>query len=97
MKNLRKDIIFDTFALNRSISLTETQWKHIKFRHPEMSDKLDDIRETVERPSTIRKQSGNVIKCYKYLKPEKCYIMVAVKVLNGDGFILTSYLTRLVR
>ncbi len=74
------------------ISLNYKQWKHIAYRHPEMSRRLYNIEETIRNPDYI-KTSEEKIKYYKYLKEEKKYVMVAVKVIEYEGFVLTSYLT----
>ena len=34
-----------------------------------------------------------VVKFYKFLKAKKKYIMVAVKILNNEGFVITAYQT----
>lgn len=75
------------------IRLTLTQWKHIVYRHPEMSSKLIDIENMLLYPSYI-KDEEEIKKYYKYIKDIHKYIMVAIRILNGDGFVMTSYLTR---
>ena len=32
-------------------------------------------------------------KNYKYIKEEKEYIVVIIRILNGEGFVITSYMT----
>lgn len=75
------------------IRLTKTQWKHIAYRHPEMSDKLQEMRDTVLNPTARRRHSDEIVKFYKFLKAKKKYIMVAVKILNNEGFVVTAYQT----
>ena len=79
---------------NKLIRLTVKQWKHIVYRHPEMTNKLIQIEKTIIYPDYIKACEENIIKYYKYIKEEAKYIVVAVKMLNGEGFIVTSYLTR---
>ncbi len=89
------DIVFTTTAKNwREIRLTKTQWKHITTRHPEMASMQKEIKLAIENPSTIKAFSDDVEKFYLYLKAENKYIMVAVKTLNGEGFIITAYKTK---
>ncbi len=89
------EIIFLTVTRDgKHIRLTKTQWNHISYRHPEMTHNLDDIRKTVENPTTIKSQSENIKRLYYYLKEENKYIMVAIKILNGTGFVITSYKTK---
>ena len=49
------------------IRLTLTQWKHIVYRHPEMSSKLIDIENVLLYPSYI-KDEEEIKKYYKYIK-----------------------------
>jgi len=89
------DILFSVTAKDgREIRLTHTQWKHIAFRHPEMGSKPHEIKEALRNPTTMRKHSEHITKFYKSLKEEKKYIMVAVKILDHEGFVVTAYLTR---
>lgn len=88
------DIVFSTEDKNkRKIKLTTKQWKHISYRHPEMADKINEIESAIISPTVQKQYSEEVIKYYKYLKSEKKYLMVAVKLLNSEGFIITAYLT----
>ncbi|MBS3176721.1 hypothetical protein J4457_05815 [Candidatus Woesearchaeota archaeon] len=76
----------------RQIRLTPKQWKHIQ-EHPEMTDKIERIRETLEKPDKIF-QSPSEPKVHYYFKYDKTigkYLLVAVKYLNGQGFIITSF------
>ena len=74
------------------IRLPEKQWKHIRYRHPEIS--LDGIEDTIVNPTARIQYSDDITKFYKFIKREKKYVMVAVKILNGDGFVITAYKTK---
>jgi len=76
------------------IRLAERQWLHIKQRHPEMPNRLDDIEDAITNPTARIQHSEGVTKFYKFMKDENKYIMAAVKILNGDGFVVTAYKTR---
>ena len=79
------------------IRLTERQWLHIKQRHPEMANRLNDIEDAIANPTARIQYSEEVTKFYKFIKDGKKYkkyIMAAVKILNGDGFVITAYKTR---
>ncbi len=87
-------VIFVVKSRNgKEIRLTNAQWKHVSYRHPEMVNLLKDIEETIKNPTSIRKHSEAIMKFYKFIKNKKKYLMVAVKVLNGEGFVVTSYFT----
>ncbi len=78
---------------NKIIRLTTKQWKNIVYRHPEISNKLSEMENTLTFPD-YKKEENNITKYYKYIKEEDKYMMVACKLLNGDGFVITGYITR---
>lgn len=78
----------------KTIYLRDVQWKHIKHRHPEMANRLNDIEETIRNPTKIIRHSDRTIKFYRFIKNRREYIMTAVKTLNGEGFVITAYLTK---
>ena len=79
---------------DRGIYLTNERWKHIQ-KHPAMSDKLENIKETLQNPNTIESFEFDLkVKFYyRYYKERKEYLFVSVKYLNGNGFIITSFFT----
>ena len=89
------EIIFKITDKNgRKIRLTSRQWIHITTSHAEMTNYLEEIQITIEKPLKITSHSvGNLYNYYIYLKqrkyPEK-FLRVIVKYLNGDGFIITA-------
>lgn len=44
-------------------------------------------------PTARKKHSDVITKFYRFLKDKKRYIMVAVKILNHEGFVITAYQT----
>ncbi|MBI2672111.1 hypothetical protein HYX16_04210 [Candidatus Woesearchaeota archaeon] len=82
----------------RKIRLTNKQWRHIKKEHADISNKFEDIEETLINPSIIRRSEDdhNISFYYQYFKNIKInekYLVVVVKYLNGKGFIITSFYT----
>lgn len=91
----RTDIFFEVnTADGRKIRLTKKQWSHISSKHTELTNKLHLLEQALLYSSYKTQFSSETIKYYLYLKELKCYLMVAVKILNGDGFIMTAYYTR---
>ena len=77
----------------RDIYLSKERWKHIQQEHPRINN-LEEIKETITTPLKITPSKydlENVRYYYSYNKNIKRYLFVAVKYLNGDGFIITSY------
>ena len=94
----KMDFIFEaTDKTGRKIRLTEKQWKHIKQDHPEIADE-SVIKETLESPTKITKPyEGRKYYYYKYYKhrisPDK-FLLVIVKYLNGEGFVISTFYNR---
>jgi hypothetical protein len=83
---------------NRQIRLTNERQEHIKVEHPEMSEQIEKISETLLNPDRIIRSRTdlNVEMFYRYydITPvTKKYLCVLVKVLADDLFIITGYFT----
>lgn len=83
----------------RDIRLTKERWEHINKEHSEIAPYLEEIKEALQNPLKIQPyESDEKVKYYyRYLKhresPSK-YLLVIVKYLNGEGFIITAYFVR---
>lgn len=83
---------------NRRIRLTHERQEHIETDHPEMSDQIDKVQDTLLNPDMIVKSRTDpeVELFYRYYNitpvTEK-YLCVVVKVLTDDFFIITAYFT----
>jgi len=91
------DIIFEvTDKLGKDVHLSKERWKHIQ-KHPHMHDNLENIQLVLKKPLTIRyEEDESVLYFYKELKenePAEKYLLVGVKYLNGEGFVITSFFT----
>jgi len=88
-------IIFEIIdKTGRRIRLTKKQWSHMMRRHSYMIEYIEEIKETLQNPDKIKNyyDKGYYYKHYKYLKAPNRFILVVVKFLNGEGFVVTSYL-----
>ncbi|MDX2139091.1 MAG: hypothetical protein SF123_13460 [Chloroflexota bacterium] len=79
----------------RAIRLTDERRLHI-LEHPEMDDQLDRIRETVANPdvivATTVDESVHVYhRLYEQTPVTRKYMLVAVKLLAEDAFVLTAF------
>ncbi len=91
------DIIFEvTDKLGKDVHLSKERWKHIQ-KHPHMHDNLENIQLVLKKPLTIRyEEDESVLYFYKEFKenePAEKYLLVGVKYLNGEGFVITSFFT----
>ena len=86
----------------RMIHLSNERWKHINQDHPEVAHHLEEIKDTLENPVKIASYSidENVKYYYRYFKERKSrarHLLVIVKYLNGNGFIITSYFVKSIK
>ncbi len=89
------NVIFEVVDKSgRKIRLTLTQWEHMMRRHSYMEKYLEEIKETLITPDKLIRFYNKVYyyKYYKHLKAPNRFVLVVVKYLNGDGFVITSYL-----
>lgn len=89
--------VFEIIDKNKKrIHLTRERLKHIQ-KHPHMYDPLENIKDILKNPLTIRYEDDSSVfyfyKEYKQMPPSEKYLMVSVKYLNGEGFIITSFFT----
>ena len=91
-------VIFEIIdKTGRKIHLSEERYKHI-LKHPNMQDNLDNIKSTImnARATRYNEEDEKVIYFYKEFKNKESYeryLLVAVKYLNGEGFIITAFYT----
>jgi len=86
----------------RDIYLSKERWTHINQEHPELSGYLEEIKETLKNPSKIKtfEYDENIRYYYNYYKSRQSpakYLLIIVKYLNGNGFIITAYFVRSIK
>jgi hypothetical protein len=79
-----------------NVRLTDERLEHILL-HPEMTDMLDNIEETLSNPDYVvqSKQDTSVLLYNKYYITRQFggkYLCVIVKENENDRFIVTSYI-----
>jgi len=98
------EILFEVeCVLGKKIRLTDERWQHIYHKHPEVDESyIKKSEETLLKPDTIVKNRKDPAEfLYHKYYPKTYfggrYLVVAVKHLNSDGFIITLYLTSKVK
>lgn len=79
--------------LRQKIRITKRHWDHIVSKHESIIGLEEIVKETLKNPTYVRisKEDRNV---YLYYKPyRKYFLCVVCRHFNGDGFIITAYLT----
>lgn len=93
-------IIFEVEDITgRIIYLTKERWRHIIHRHPLLFNQIESIKGTIITPlAIINSLSDENIRYYytynKKIKSREKYLLIIIKYLNGNGFIITSYYTQ---
>lgn len=81
--------------LNKEIRITKEYWDFIvTIKHPVMDGREKDVVTSLEHPEFVRKSTKDK-RVYLYYRSigNKKYICVVCKHLNGEGFIITTYIT----
>jgi len=75
---------------NIQIRLTDERWKHIILMHPNLSNKLKKVLNTVKNPEGILKGTNGELLAISQLS-KRSYLVVIYKETEDDGFIITAY------
>lgn len=89
------EIYFEVKSLlGKIIRTTHSHWELItKLKHPEIEDKETEVQKCLSEPVEIRRSSEDP-DVYLYYSPYSNYfICVVARHLNGEGFIITAYVT----
>ncbi|MCP5096783.1 MAG: hypothetical protein GY943_14615 [Chloroflexi bacterium] len=81
---------------NIPVRLTVERWSHIEEEHGELADLQPQILKTVANPTRILAGNEGALIAAKELEPGK-WLVVVYRETNGDGFIITAFLTRRTR
>lgn len=77
------------------VRVTQSYWDLIvTVKHPSMVEKQTDVQKALKNPEMIRssRQDSAVYLFYIQEKPKR-WLCAVVKRLNGDGFLITTYVT----
>ncbi|MEA2089825.1 MAG: hypothetical protein U9O89_03590 [Thermoproteota archaeon] len=83
--------------MGKVVSLDEDRWHHV-LEHPEMQNQLDRIKKTVVNPDEVRESVHDssvflFYKLYEKTSVTEKYLLIIVKTLNREGFIVTAFFT----
>ncbi|MBF0344031.1 MAG: DUF4258 domain-containing protein [Nitrospirae bacterium] len=62
-------------------------------KHPEIYEKEEKVRECLVNPVEVRRSLDDRHVYLHYLPLEKYFLCIVTRYLNGDGFIITAYIT----
>jgi len=89
------DIYFEAETpLKKKIRTTREYWEFIvKVKHPIMRGRKEDVVMTLKDPEFIRQSRKDPDVYLYYRRTGDKFICVVCKHLNGEGFIITTYIT----
>lgn len=90
------ELLFEALTpLGFRVRVTHAYWEVIiAVKHPVMTGRENDVKDTLQNPSEIR-QSKSDRTVYLFYKPERMgrWVCAVTKRLGGDGFLITAYPT----
>src|SRR3989337_2148043 len=92
-------VVFEVVSkFSKKITLTKNGYGHVSERDPEVSGEVEQMRETLVKPQTIRKSMYDTkVWLFYRLFPKtpvsEKYLMVGVRVFNDEGLVITTYFT----
>jgi hypothetical protein len=83
---------------NRTIRLTAERQQHLQTAHPEMTESIPRIAETLASPDEIgRSRTDATVELFYKHYPSTAvtskFLCTVVKALSDDNFIITAYYT----
>jgi hypothetical protein len=81
-------------SLGKKIRVTKSYWNFIiAIKHPMMSGKEDLVKDALMNADEIRRSNRDKSVFIYYKRLKRYFIAVVCKHLNGNGYIITTYIT----
>lgn len=97
---VHQEVLFEvTDVFGRRIRTTKSYWDKIKsIKHRELKYGVTEVKKVLAQPDEVRRSvTDRTIFLYARKVGKYAILIVAVKTLNGEGFIVTSYQTKTYR
>jgi hypothetical protein len=85
-----------TTPLGDHVSLSRDRWRQIiRFKHPALKEREQQIRECLEKPTLIRESAKERDVHLHYARTDNSFLCVVTAPADGgDRFVVTAYYTR---
>ncbi len=81
-------------ALNKTLKTTNSYWqKIISIKHPSINGKEREVQKVLQYPEIVKVSKSDKKVFLYYRKYLKYYLCVVARHENGNGFIITVYIT----
>lgn len=88
------DIVFTVSTpLGFVVRTTRQYWELIVRKHPEVVGKELEVQNCLRQPELVRHSTQDLVVYLFYASQPPYYLLVVVKRLDGEGFIIPSYLS----
>jgi len=90
------DAIFEVMTpLGFRVRVSHSYWQLIiTVKHPVMTGREADVKETLEKPDEIRlSRSDPAVYLFYRSERKRRWVCVVTRRLNEEGFLITTYLT----
>jgi hypothetical protein len=93
---MKEDILFEVSTpIGFDVTITRDRWDFIvTVKHPIMYKRETDVQSILQSPDEIRRSrsDSSVFLFYRAERPKR-WICVVAKKYNGEGFVITAYIT----
>jgi hypothetical protein len=81
--------------LGFSVRTSREYWRTVLTKHPEMVDRLDNVKDALANPDEVRRsrRDGSVLLFYRREMGRPRWVVAVTKRPNGEGFLITAYRT----
>lgn len=80
-----------TCKLGHKIMLRKERYLYMTIKHPEVKGRINGMKETLQNPEIVKESINDPKVLLYYKRFNKTYLVLVVKLLNRDGFIITAY------
>ncbi|MBI2612067.1 DUF4258 domain-containing protein [Candidatus Gottesmanbacteria bacterium] len=96
---LKEELLFEVEDIfGKKVRITKRYWEEIKTRkHTELEFEMDDIIGTLAEPDEVRLSVQDAYIRLFFKQFDEAILIVVVKYLNGNGFVVTVYQTSKVK
>jgi hypothetical protein len=92
-KEYQQPLFEITTPLGFTVRTSREYWNKLVAKHPDIAEKLDDVKRTLKQPSEIRQSSQDEFVFLFYSPLERHWLTVVARRIEESGFLITCYRT----
>jgi len=79
--------------LGFTVRTSSAYWRKIIFKHPDLADKLEPVKQALSAPDEIRRSSRDAEVLLFYLAGEHRWVVAVTRRADREGYLITAYQT----